>query len=209
MTRTPTTMLRTLLRVDRSDYLFTRALIALTGVVAPVLILCLRGWDWVAGNPISLETRFEHSDALGPALPSAPGTTLTPAGLVRVEIADPSTQLRLLGLLTALAVAALLVAGAVMLLRVVQAAQTGRPFVLDSVRCLHGLAGLGFLATFVLPPLQGAYEGAVLNAATDSGEVAVSYVMSAFPLVFALAMLLLAEVFRGGLRMADDVEGLV
>lgn len=199
---------------DRTDYLFLQAAIVFAALIVTAVSVALPLWDWARGNPLF---GFIETPAVDRQLPASlaaaePGASLTWDGVIQVEVADPSAGLRLVNLIPGLLLSVAVIVVAAILYRLVVAAKAGRPFVPAAVRDLRIVAVVIFAAS-VLIPVAGAYAGSLLHTAAVANDVVFS-VSASFGLNLAwigLAMLVfvLAEVFRIGQRLADDVEGLV
>lgn len=199
---------------DRTDYLFLQAAIVASALLVTAVSVALPLWDWARGNPVF---GFIETPAIDHRLPASlaaaqPGASLTWDGVIQAEVADPSAGLRLVNLIPGLLLSVAVIVIATILYRLVVAAKAGRPFVPAAVRDLRIVAAVIFAAS-VLIPVAGAYAGSRLHAAAVADDVLFS-VSASFGLNLAwigLAMLVfvLAEVFRIGQRLADDVDGLV
>lgn len=201
--------LTTLTRWDRSDYLLTRAALVLVAVAVPVLSVGRLAWDWARGEAYAATVRLD-TDAPLPAALLAPrrGADLDWDGTVAVHLADPATSVRVTSMLAAVALSALVVIAVVVALRALGAAQSGRPFQARVQRGLRILALLALVGAIVLPTLGGMADAEVIRAATTE-QVSPSMSISFVWIAVALLLMLLAEVFRQGEAMADDVDGLV
>ncbi len=202
--------MRRLFTWDRSDYVFTRGATIATAAIVCVVSVGLPLWDWLRGNPLvgvvdtgSVDTPLPESLAA-----AEPGATLTWDGVVQLQIADPSAGLRLAALLPSLLVAALAVAIAVTLHRLIGAAEAGRPFAPATTRSLRTVGWLIFAGALLLPMIGGFADSLLILDAIDE-QVSASYSLSLGWVALGLLVLLLAEIFRIGSRLADDVDGLV
>jgi Protein of unknown function (DUF2975) len=95
------------------------------------------------------------------------------------------------------------------LLRIVRTLRRGDPFVPENARRLTSIALLvavgGTLGNFV----NHVAMDSLAQRSAASHIVAAVYSVSFLPLVIGLAVAFLAEVFRQGTRLREDVEGLV
>ena len=130
-----------LLTFDRADYRLTKVLMILVAVGAPVLHLCWPVYDALAGNPLRVTLPASNLEPLG----AADGVTVTPWGRVAVEVADAPLTAWVLSLLPAVVVTFAIWTALVLLWRIVAAAAAGRPFTVDAVHCLRGIALVVFL----------------------------------------------------------------
>lgn len=120
---------------------------------------------------------------------------------------SPSQRLGLVGGrvvagLTALAVLALL-------LRITRSLRRGEVFAARNARRLSGIAVLVGVGATAAQLLTAFGTVRVLDAATVRGSVTPTFEISFLPLVAALGIGVLAEVFRQGAALREDVEGLV
>jgi hypothetical protein len=196
---------RDLLAFDRADRWALAALLgvvvalsAAAGVVVPVL-------RWVRGEGIPLPFL---SEVTVPAL-DAVGTRYGAAEYA-VTLAGPSTGQRLLDLVPGVLVVLLLAAGSWLVVAVMRTIAAGDPFAAANVGRLRAIAGLlaigPFVTAFVELPFRGALLGDVDLGGLDPG---MAIEMPWAPLVAGLVLALLAEAFKTGRRLRDDVEGLV
>lgn len=196
---------RDLLAFDRADrwalavlLVLVVALSAVAGVVVPVL-------RWVGGEGIPLPFL---SEVTVPAL-DAVGTRYGIAEYP-VTLAEPSTAQRLLDLTPGVLVVLLLAAGCWLVVAVMRTIAAGDPFAAPNVTRLRAIAGLltigPFVTSFVELPFRGALLGDVDLGGLDPG---MAIEMPWAPLVAGLVLALLAEAFKTGRRLRDDVEGLV
>lgn len=193
------------LEFDRADRIGLRVLLWLT--IAAFLAVEVLGpiIDWVRGR--SLQVPFA-SDIVVPELDRV-GTGYA-AGEYSVVVSDPSTVGRVLSLLPGLVAVGLLVAGALILQRLMRDIATGDPFAAAQVGRLRWLAGLLVLGV----PLHG-FAGLIARTAILSGQDlgglsrAISAPLPIPAMLVGMLLALLAEAFRAGRRLREDVEGLV
>ena len=170
----------------------------LAGVVEPVA-------DWVTGAPL---TPIVETAVTVPPLESA-GIGYGEASYA-VDAVDPSVGQRLLALLPGTLAALLVVLSCwciVLLLRTVAA---GDPFDPLNVTRLRVVAGALVLGAPVVYFLQVVSDGLVLGG-LDLGDLDPSYTLEIpwVPLLAGMVVAMLAEAFKAGSRLRDDVDGLV
>ena len=190
---------------DRSDRVGLR--IALGAVVLGAILVQVVGpvVQWVRGAPVRSaltgQVRVPALDTVGTGYGEA---------TYEVELADPSTGQRLLDLAPGLVSLVLLLVGSWLVLRIMRSVASGDPFTATTVRRLRQLAAvllLGPLALVVLTPVVSG----VLLSQVDLGDVAPAFRLELpwLPLVGGLVVALLAEAFRAGATLREDLEGLV
>ncbi len=170
----------------------------LAGVVEPLA-------DWVAGAPL---TPVTESAVTVPPLDAA-GVGYGPASYT-VDAVDPSVGLRLLHLAPGVLGALLVVISCwcvVLLLRTVAA---GDPFDPVNITRLRVVAFALVLGAPVVYLLQVVGDARAL-AGLDLGGLEVTFTLSIpwVPLVAGMVVAMLAEAFKAGSRLRDDVDGLV
>ncbi|GHC91730.1 hypothetical protein GCM10007079_39330 [Nocardiopsis terrae] len=212
---------RLLPRWSRTDSVVAQVvlLLLMAGVTASLLYVLV----WITplspaggGGWMNQATVYHPDGAPGGAPgvePAREDVTVSAAETVVVTFDDPSTRERLLLALPTLVRQVTSLAVAFLVLRIVQSLKAGDPFVPANVRRLYGIAFTVMAAALVWTAVDGTTAAALQRAALpveghvlfevrlDSGAV------SGLLVGFLLAAL--AEVFRRGTRMRDDVEGLV
>lgn len=192
---------------SRGDYLGTKVLLLLSGVLYAALALVPRLVDWASGSALVVHGA---TSAPGPVIDEpTPGVVGRYTDQAEWVVAEPTTAQRLVALLPSLVTAVLLAGALVILWRLVATTQRGVPFDRRSVASLRVLGALvlayGLVDVFAPP--------AVLLAVFWSGAgPSIAYTLdltTGFPFVIGFLVLVLAESFRVGLRLRDDVEGLV
>lgn len=143
--------------------------------------------------------------------PSVDDVTIAAESTMTLVFEDPSALERLMLVLPAL----LVQAAALVVLSLVLRVGRGDPFVPANVRRVHTIAFTVIVASILVPTAQG-LAGLFLQdgVVPAEGMVLASFeiTLGSAPLVGILVGLMLAalaEVFRRGARMRDDVEGLV
>ncbi|MFT4011644.1 MAG: DUF2975 domain-containing protein [Nocardioidaceae bacterium] len=199
---------------DRTDYLSLQAAIAFAALIVTAVSVGLPLWDWARGNPVYgiIETPAISHELPASLAAARPGASLTWDGVIQAEVADPSAALRLVNLIPGLLLSIAVIVVAAILYRLVVAARAGRPFVPAAVRDLRIVAVVIFAAS-VLIPVASAYAGSRLHTAAIADDalfsVSASFGLNLAWIGLAMLVFVLAEVFRIGQRLADDVDGLV
>jgi DUF2975 family protein len=189
-------------RFDRWGLVFLLGAVALgtilVGVVEPLA-------DWVTGAPL---TPVAESAVTVPPLEAA-GVGYGPASYA-VDAVDPSVGQRLLHLAPGLLGALLVVLSCwcfVLLLRTVAA---GDPFDPVNVTRLRVVAFALVLGAPVVYLLQVLSDTMVLTGlAVDGLELTFTLSIPWVPMLAGLVVAMLAEAFKAGSRLRDDVDGLV
>ena len=149
-------------------------------------------------------------------------TTDLPEGLVRpvadveapltgtVVLQDPSAGQQLLALLPGLLEVLAVAVGAWLLLGVVRALREGDPFTPGSARRLTWLAVLVGSAGVGVQLVEDLTRNALLSHVDALGDhLGTSFTLPFWPLIAALLLAFLAEVFSRGSALRAEVEGLV
>lgn len=193
------------LAFDRADRLgltillwVVAALVSLGGIVLPLAL-------WVTGRsvpvPFTSEVDVPELDRVG--------TAYGPAQY-DVEITDLSALDRLLTFLPGLVLVALVVAGALIMQRIARDVGRGTPFVSGQVRRLRILALLLVVGAPVLQVVELVTTSALLSGADLGGlPASVWFDFPIGPMLLGLFLALLAEAFRHGDRLEDDLEGVI
>lgn len=160
------------------------------------------GVDWTGESDVS---------KVAPGLHLARGAHAYWEGAVHVTIADPSTGLRLIAWLPSAIVAVAVIVTGFLLLRIMYETQEGRPFFESSARRLRLVSLTIGVAAVAAPLAWNAANRHVLEAATTRPQVESHVHVAAMAtwLVVALVVRVVAEAFRIGTRLQEDVEGLV
>ena len=193
------------LAFDRSDRWGLAGLLLLmvaaalaTWVVGPVV-------DWVRGRALRVEM---YSDVSVPALDRV--GVRHGLGTYDIHLADPTAAQRLASLLPGLVWLGLVIAGALLVARVMRTIADGDPFVRSNVHRLRALAGLLVLGTPAAFALD-MWAHVALVGQLDLGNLVPGFVVSPpyLAMVSGLVVALLAEAFKAGIALRNDVEGLV
>lgn len=205
--------MRTLLTWTRADYGVLQGVIIVFVAATALVTLGLPLWDWATGGPVQGVIDTGIQDARRPipeawAAP-APGATLTWDGSIQVELASPSVGDRLLLLIPGLLLVVIVVVVAILLLRLLAATRAGRPFTSATVRDLWILALVVLVGSVLVPAVGGLVNAEVFLDGIVTQVPFLLFVMNPAWLILALLLGLLAEIFRIGGRLADDVDGLV
>lgn len=190
---------------DRSDHIGLRIILwGIFGVVLGGLVLGPVS-AWVSGGPLGVPF---VSDITVPALERV-GTEYG-QGDYLVEVTDLSTLDYVVALVPGLLALALVGAGVLLVQRVARDIAAGTPFVAAQVTRLRWLAGILLVGAPLVTVLQLAADGFVLGQQDLGGLGPVASLdLPLLPMAAGLVLALLAEAFKAGGRLQDDVEGLV
>lgn len=190
---------------DSWDRAVLRALIILGVVISVGYALVRPAWDWARGNPLRVPYSGEVS------VPGLEGTDVTVGEASFDLIApEPSATQRMLDALPDLLAGGFAFLVLVLLYRVLEDISRGEPFARRNVTRLRliafaivlGWSAAGVTAAFVTLPILGA---------TDIGDLPLvsTWMMPVLPLGIGMVVALLAEAFKIGAELRDDVDGLV
>ena len=170
----------------------------LAGVVEPVA-------DWVTGAPL---TPLAESAVIVPPLEAA-GVGYGQATYA-VDAADPSAGQRLLALLPGLLLAVLVVLACWCIVLLLRTVASGDPFDPLNVTRLRVVAGALVLGAPVAYVLQVFSDAMVLGGLDVTGlDTTFTLEIPWLPMLAGLVVAMLAEAFKTGSRLRDDVDGLV
>ncbi|MEZ5094834.1 MAG: DUF2975 domain-containing protein [Nocardioides sp.] len=193
------------LTFDRYDRWGLAGLLGLisVGAVAAYVVAPLARWASGSGLRVPF---FSEVD-----VPALEGTGLRHGlGDYHVVIPDPTAGQRLLDLLPGLGWLALALACCWLVLRVMGDIGRGDPFQPGNVRRLRLLAALLVLGWPVVASLEAMTAFAIL-AELDLEGVGprAAFTFPLLPMLVGVVVALLAEAFKAGSRLRDDVDGLV
>lgn len=194
-----------LLAFDRSDRW------GLTALLGLVMIVALGAWvvgplvGWAGGGTLPVEL-------LSPVTVPELDVAGLSHGLATYDVAvvDPGAGQRLLAMVPGLLWLALVATACWVVLGLMRSIAGGEPFATANVRRLRVLAAVLVLGVPVGFFLDMAVRGALL-AQLDLGGLSAGFSLD-FPwlaTVGGMVVALLAEAFRAGSRLREDVEGLV
>lgn len=194
---------------DRLDLWVTKALLILVGVVVPLYSV---GWPlarWLQDKPLHWELEGLGPTSVPDRLVAQEGVTLRGADTVVVHIADAGAGPWLASLLPGAVLSVTVGLGAWLLLRLVRRIEQGQPFVSASATSLRLLAATVLVGSLAVSLGLGVAEAVISQRALDGADPVFGFEVSFVAFVGALLMLALAEAFAQGVRLQEDVEGLV
>ncbi|MFL1381761.1 MULTISPECIES: DUF2975 domain-containing protein [unclassified Nocardiopsis] len=215
---------KTPFRWSRGDAVITQLILViglvLVGLATAYALVWITPLPPADGGPVGTITVPVPDGVADPAPPVAAASadyTVESTGSMAVVLHDPTTVQRLLLVLPSLLGLAATITVMVNLLRIVRSLDAGDPFTPANARRIQ-VIGIAVQAGAVLSLVAATFrDGVLTGAALGTGGLELSLTLgggggagSAVVLVFVGMLLLgLAEVFRRGTRMRDDVRGLV
>jgi hypothetical protein len=193
------------LAFDRSDRIGLVALLVAVVLGAAVTCLVVPVVSWVRGTALSVP----FTSAV--EVPGLDGTGLRwRAASYDLLVDDPSTRQRLLDLLPGLGYLAVVAAACWLVLRIIGDIGREDPFPPHNVRRLRVLAALLAFGWPVVFFAEATCRFTILTG-LDLGDLGprTSFTVPVLVVVAGVALALLAEAFKAGSRLRDDVEGLV
>lgn len=193
------------LTFDRYDRWGLAALLGLAVVSAVVAWVVGPLVMWARGEALPVQVVTEVSV---PAL-DASGLTHGDA-TYDVFIEGATAGQRLLAILPGLLWVALVLGGCVLVLRLMRTVASGDPFNSSNVRRLRVLAGGLILGAPIVVVVDSMVRG-VLASQVDLGSLALGVLIVPpwLAMIGGMVVALLAEAFKAGSRLREDVEGLV
>lgn len=194
---------RDVLAFDRYDRWGLAALLGLVavGAVATTVVRPLVGWAQEGDVSVPLISDIEVPALDGTGLRHGPGD-------YDVIIQDPTVGQRVLDLLPGLGWLVLVVVGCWIVLKVMGDIGRGDPFQPRNVRRMRALAVLLVIGWPVLAALQ-AMASFAITTDLGLGDLGQTFTFPFLPMLVGLVVALLAEAFKAGSRLRDDVDGLV
>jgi hypothetical protein len=164
--------------------------------------------------PVTLDTPVQVTGAPqladGPdADPGGRPAELSEPFTGQLTLVNPSTGERLLYIVGGSALPLVALAVILYLLRIVRTLRRGDPFVPENARRLTAIALLIAAGGTLGDLLNNIAIGSLAQGSAAADIVALVYHVSFLPLAIGLVVAFLAEVFRRGTRLREDVEGLV
>ena len=195
------------LAFDRADYLATKIILGIA-VVGSVLF-GLGGPVVDAATNAPLPVSYTTKVTSGIELPR--GATHDGNATMDLLLKDPTLGERLVQALPEFLVAALTIAVAWLLFRLLRSTQAGEPFTKRNVRRINTIALIVGLGGVMGQLAQAIADNAIQTTGRLPGRVDLTLgaTFTPLPLVVMLVIALIGEVFRRGVQLRDDVEGLV
>lgn len=205
VTADPSHPRRDLLAFDRADRWALGVVLVIVVVLTAVANVVLPVLRWVGADGIPLPFL---SGVLVPKL-DAVGTTYGAADYL-VTLAEPSPAQRLLDLVPGVLAVVMVATGCWLVVAVMRTIATGDPFTTANVRRLRLLAGVLVIGPMILFAVTLPVHGVLLSTVDLGGlDPSVQLEVPWAPVVAGFVVALLAEAFKVGSRLRDDVDGLV
>ena len=195
------------LAFDRTDYLGAKIILGVAVVGSVLLGLAGPILDAVKNAPLPVS--YKATVPNGIALPR--GATHDGYATMELLFKDPTLGERLAQALPEFLIAALTIAVAWLLFRLLRSTQAGEPFTKRNVRRINTIALIVGIGGVMGQLAQGIADNAILTTGRlpDRGGLPFVFTFSPLPLVAMLVIALIGEAFRRGVQLRDDVEGLV
>lgn len=197
------------LEFSRVDYLILRVILVVTMVASGCVGLVAPLFAWATDRPINA-TFARNIDAAAGHFPAGVGAQ-NPVEIA-VAVNDPSAAERVVDALPNLLIAAIIIIVCWLVLRLLNDLRRGEPFSAANVRRVRIIAALVGIGAIVVSFCESVSNAQLLvNRLPANSDMDAVFIMSV-PLPWLVAMLLLAvvaEVYRRGTELRDDVEGLV
>jgi hypothetical protein len=193
------------LAFDRSDRVGLALLMVLVALGAAVTWLVRPLVEWAGGDALAVPF-FSKVE-----VPGLAGTGLGHrGGRYDLLVPDPTTGQRLLDLLPGLGYLAIVVVAGYLLLRIMGDIGRGDPFRPHNVRRLRGLAALVALGWPIVFFAELTCRFTILTG-LDLGDLGprAAFDLPVVPVLVGTTIALVAEAFKAGSRLRDDVDGLV
>jgi hypothetical protein len=158
------------------------------------------------------ETLFPWRDTANGTVDAATGrppVEVSPWGNMRLYLAGPTAQDRLAQAGPRLAVHALVLFVIWLLWRIVRTLPTGEVFTAANGRRMVGIGLAVALGGSAVQLLAYAGERDIIARSAAAGILKAAFSFSFLPLVVGAVLILLAEIFRQGVRLRTEVDGLV
>lgn len=200
--------IRRLTTFDKSDFAWSYIAIALAGLGVLVFAVLKPIVAWLRGAPLELDVLLPD----GAPLDIETVSEVTAVGHVAsLALADAPTTTWLLRIGLGLLFTAAVVAVLVLLFRFMHSIDADSPFTAANVRRLQFMAGILLIGPILAFWIQALWNGHLLSLAFGIELTWVSRIDNAYYAIFGFGTLLacIAEVFRRGLTLEDDVDGLV
>lgn len=194
---------------DRVDFWTTKLLLALVGVAMPVFSV---GWplvSWLRDQPLRWDLEGFGPTTAPDRLVPQDGVMLRGAETVVVRIDHAGAGAWLATLLPGLILSIAVGLVAWLLLRLVRRIELGQPFVAASATSLRLVGTTVLLGSVAVSLGVGLADTVVTQRAFDGVADTFGFDVPFMAVIIALLLLALAEAFAQGVRLQDDVDGLV
>ncbi|WP_335934823.1 DUF2975 domain-containing protein [Streptomyces sp. PTD5-9] len=178
-------------------------LVALFGVLIPLL--------GVVGACDPIDTREVRIEGMAsaPRPMQGGGLSIASTDLAELAFSHPAFGQRLLLALPEIVDGVLLIVVLGLLFRMARSLREGEEFTARNIGRLRAIAVTVFLMGVLTPPLEAVTTSSLLRGTGAEDQVPFSFTFSFHYLLLALLIAAVAEVFRRGVRLRADTEGLV
>jgi hypothetical protein len=195
------------LTFDGADYLITKIVLGIAvvgsiifGLVGPII-------DAATNAPLALS--YKTKVASGIHLPR--GTTHDGYATMQLLLHDATLGERIGQAIPELLVGAMTIGVAWLLFQLLRTTQAAEPFTVRNVRRINLIALTIGIGGMLVQLAHGFADNAIANAdrLPDPTSLTFEMTFTPLPLVVMLVMAIVAEAFRRGIALRNDVEGLV
>lgn len=194
---------------DRVDFLFTKALLILVAVAVPVFALGVPLGRWLSGRSLTWELEGVGATTVPDRLVPGAGVSLTGSETVAVRIEEAGAGPWLVSLVPGLLISLAVVLGVWLTLRLVRSIEQRRPFVQASAHALRWVGALLLLAPVLVGLGTGIADAVIAERALQDDVFSLTLSIAFLPVLAGLLVLAVGEAFAQGVRLQEDVEGLV
>lgn len=204
-TTEPATQPRDLFAFDRWDRLGLRLLLGAVCLASVVALVAAPIAGWLRGDPLAVPF------ASRVVVPELDAVGLSHGiGDYDLRVRDVTTGQRLLDLIPGVINAALVIGAAYLMLRFLRAVAGGETFAPQQVWRLRGIAGIMVVGAPVVEFARMSCTGALLGSVDLGGLApALTIPLPWLAIVVGMCVALVAEAFKVGTALRDDVDGLV
>ena len=191
----------------RADYFATKVILGVAAVGSVMFGLVRPVVDAITGRPLPVS--YTTKVTSGIELPR--GVTHDGVATAELLLNDATIGERFTQALPGLVFASLTIAVGWLLFQLLRSTQSGEPFTTRNVRRINTIAlivGVGWVLAQFAEGLADSMVN-ITRSLPATPTLIFEFSFSAGPLVAMLVIFLLAEVFRRGVKLRDDVEGLV
>lgn len=196
-------------KFSKTDFELTRLIAGLAALATLVIAVLKPIAAWVLGDPLVAQV---DRLAATPADGAKPGVTLTHDGALTAEFADAGASLWLASIMPGALFTGILIVVFWLLWRLLGDVERGEPFTLANVWRMRGIAWAMVGGAFLLFTVSGLANAYLTHHAVEGTSTIFSNTTTASDLLLPGAGFLigaLAEAFKRGVVLEDDVEGLV
>jgi len=189
------------------DYLITKIVLGIAVVGSVLFGLGGPIRDAVTNAPLPVS----YSTKVTSGIPLPRGATHDGDATVELMLTDATLSERLTQALPELLIAAMTIAVALLLYRLLRDTQAGEPFTRRNVWRISTTALIVGIGGMPVQFVQGVADNMIQTSGRipDQGDPSFVFTFGPLPLVAGIVIALIGEAFRRGVQLRDDVEGLV